>query len=153
MLYIQKGEEPLAQQTARIKIQRSAEWKATASYDTATIRDYFNQLPKQDIRDSLAAEQKGLCAYCMRRLDSSSSHMSIEHWVPLSKNKDLALSYSNMLGVCDGGKASNSNRAKKVLCCDASKADDATMTIDPLNEEQYIQYQMMLLFKEILMIF
>lgn len=136
MLYIQKGEEPLAQQTTRIKIQRSTEWKATASHDTATIRDYFNQLPKQEIRDSLVIEQKGLCAYCMRRLDSKGSHMNIEHWVPLSKNKDLALSYSNMLGVCDGGKKSNSNSRKKVLCCDASKDDDATMTINPLDEEQ-----------------
>lgn len=130
MLYIQKGEEPSAQQTARIKIQRSAEWKATALNDTAAIRDYFNQLPKQDIRDSLVTEQKGLCAYCMRRPNPSGSHMSIEHWVSLSKNKDLALSYSNMLGVCDGGKTSDGNSGKKFLCCDASKANDAALQRD-----------------------
>ncbi len=136
MLYIQKRMEPPAQRAKRIEIQHSDGWKSAVLGDTEIIRDYFNQLPKSEIRDSLIKEQKGLCAYCMRRLDLGGAHVSIEHWAPLSRDKNLALAYSNMFGVCDGGKSSAGNAKKKVLCCDASKDDEATMKINPLDEYQ-----------------
>ena len=75
MLYIQKRMEPPAQRAKRIEIQHSDGWKSAVLGDTEIIRDYFNQLPKSEIRDSLIKEQKGLCAYCMRRLDLGGAHV------------------------------------------------------------------------------
>lgn len=40
----------------------------------------------------------------MKRIENDGQHTSIEHWYPLSKDKDRALAYSNMMGVCYGGK-------------------------------------------------
>lgn len=137
MLFIQKGEEPPEQRTERIKIQHSAEWKCAEEGDTAAIRACFDQLPKDIIRNSLIKEQKGLCAYCMRRLEPDGFHTQIEHWYPLSRDKSKALSYSNMLGVCDGGKSSD--HRKKVLCCDASKNDETEMAVNPLDFSQMQQ--------------
>lgn len=137
MLYIRKGTEPPAQRAKRIEIQQSPEWKALDLKNTKAIRSYFDDyMPKAEIRESLIKEQKGLCAYCMRRLDLGGAQVSIEHLIPLSRDKELALAYSNMLGVCDGGKSCVGNAKKKILCCDASKDDEDTMKINPLDEHQ-----------------
>lgn len=41
----------------------------------------------------------------MRRIYRD-SHCKIEHLVPLSRDKEKALDYHNLLGVCDGGEKS-----------------------------------------------
>lgn len=137
MLYIQKTEEPYAVRTQRIKIQHSLEWKNLIEGDTTAVRGFFDQLPKDSIRNALLKEQKGLCAYCMRRLEPDGFHTQIEHWTPLSRDKDLALAYSNMLGVCDGGKSYDGRQ--KVLSCDASKSNEAEITINPQDLVQMRQ--------------
>lgn len=113
------------------KIKRSKEWKNIAPENTKAVRDYFDQLQKPEIRAALLQEQKGICAYCMRRV-SNDMHTSIEHWSPLSKHKENALSYKNMLAVCDGGKTW-SGKGKKVLSCDANKGDSDELKISPYN--------------------
>jgi uncharacterized protein (TIGR02646 family) len=60
---------------------------------------------KQEMRDALWAEQKGLCAYCMSRLnDKSQKGMKIEHFIPRANDKDKTFwfAWSNLLGVCLG---------------------------------------------------
>ena len=91
--------------------------------------------PSEMIRRGLLEEQSGLCAYCMRRIENNGRTTRIEHWYPLSKDKDRALDYGNMLAVCDGG-ANYQGWEKKVLCCDAFKGDDEELTISPLNAQQ-----------------
>ena len=78
-------------------------------------------------------EQHGLCAYCMRRIHNDSS-TTIEHWVPLSQNKEQALQYSNFLGVCHGGRKSETDD-NKILCGDASKEETA-IRISPLRNHR-----------------
>ena len=87
----------------------------------------FDNLRKDSIRESLIREQHGLCAYCMKRIDTKS--VIIEHYKPKSIYFELALDYKNMLGVCSGGQNENE---EKVLCCDASKGNQE-IKINPLS--------------------
>ena len=93
--------QPLPEVVDKINlIKRSDIWKNIPEGDTKAIRKQFESLPKDSVRYTLLKEQHGLCAYCMRRIHNDSS-TTIEHWAPLSKNKEQALQYSNFLGVCD----------------------------------------------------
>ena len=62
------------------------------------------------------------------------NHSRVEHLVPLSRNKDLAIDYNNMLGVCDGGEKVCGNQGH-ILCCDAHKKETEIM-ISPFNKAQ-----------------
>ena len=132
MLYIEKGEMPSKMKTAVSVIKSSDAWKNIKPGDTKAVRACFELLPKNEIRSSLIQEQKGLCAYCMRKLMNDGKHTSVEHWFPLSKDQELALSYGNMLGVCDGGKLWK-GEGDRVLSCDAKKGADEFTTINPYN--------------------
>lgn len=148
MLYIEKGPVP-----AKIKRQvneivngntaDSIKWRSLpdeapeeseetqeerAEY-TAFLRSQFNTLDKTVIRDSLLREQRGICAYCMRRIKASSD-TPIEHWYPLSNRKATALDYRNFLLSCNG---INYAGTSKISCCDEQKGD-IRITIDPRNQ-------------------
>lgn len=132
MLYISKM-KPTAVITDEVnKIKRSDLWHLIPKDDVNAIRAQFDSLPKANIREALFKEQHGLCAYCMRRISLDGQNTTIEHWYPLSKSKEKALDYSNMLGVCHGGRKSKESM-HRVLCCDASK-DEQLITIDPFNK-------------------
>lgn len=135
MLYIEKKCPPGEMQREVDQIKSSPEWKGIDTSDTKAIRNAFDRLPKESIRKSLLEEQHYLCAYCMRKIKNHGQTTSIEHWFPLSKDKDQALDYGNMLAVCDGGKNWQGN-GKRILCCDAYKADKIELTISPLNKNQ-----------------
>lgn len=64
---------------------------------------FGNEFPKNDVKRVLLHEQHGICAYCMKRIRMD-NHSRVELLVPLSKSKDNAIDYNNMLGVCDGGE-------------------------------------------------
>lgn len=131
MLYIKKI-QPLPDVVACVNtVKRSEEWKLISESDTHAIRKQFDLLPKNSIRHTLWKEQRGLCAYCMKRIHDDTS-MTIEHWLPLSKSKNEALQYSNMLGVCHGGRKTE-KESYKILCCDASK-EEKEIKFCPWNE-------------------
>lgn len=58
----------------------------------------------------------------------------MEHFVPLSKDKDKAIDYENMLGVCDGSEQII-GRTENLLCCDARKGEEEIYT-NPLDKTQ-----------------
>lgn len=134
MLYIEKKEEPRSMRAKVAEIKSSPAWKRIQLEDTKALRQQFDLLPKQDIRQALLEEQHFLCAYCMRRLENKELHMNIEHWSPLSKDKDNALNYHNFLAVCKGGADVPGNTNRRVLCCDAKKLD-TELTLDPQDKE------------------
>lgn len=135
MLHIEKKPAPGKMIREVSKIKSSPEWKMAKDGDTTAIREAFEKLTKETIRKSLLEEQHYLCAYCMRKIQNDGQKTSIEHWYPLSKDKERALDYGNMLPVCDGGK-NWVGKGKKLLCCDAYKADEDELTISPLNKQQ-----------------
>ncbi len=131
MIYIKKEGLPDNLKSQIIELQKNNEWKNIQENDTESIRHIFDdEFPKNDIKKVLIHEQKGLCAYCMRRIHMD-SHSRIEHLIPLSKDKEKAIDYNNMLGVCDGGER-KINPQNRVLCCDAHKKE-IEITISPLN--------------------
>lgn len=140
MLYIEKSTPPQVYQRAVAQIKGTPTWRSIRDGDTEAIRTQFDLLPKSEIRDALFAEQHHLCAYCMKRIRND-MRMSIEHLSPLSQDKEGALDYKNFLGVCKGGADSNGPR-NRVLCCDASKGDETSLTVNPLDREmmRYIAY-------------
>ena len=146
MLYIEKKTPPQKYQKAAAEIKSSPAWHSIPEGDTKAVREQFDLLPKPEIRDSLLAEQHHICAYCMKRIRNSEGnetvHMTIEHRIPLSKDKERALDYNNFLGVCMGGKDVNGPR-NRVLCCDASKGNEESLTVNPLDQNmmRYIAYK------------
>ncbi len=134
MIYIskQKPDKEILDKIAEIK--NSSEWKRAENGDTKAIRQCFDNLPKAHIRKRILQEQHYLCAYCMRRINDNPLYTTIEHWFPLSKDKERALDYNNMIGVCRGGASSDdvAEGNKRELCCDAYKGDEE-ITINPLN--------------------
>ena len=134
MIYIKK--EGLSDELNQkiIEIRKSEEWKSIKEDDTESIRQVFDsEFPKNDVKAVLIKEQRGLCAYCMRRIRMD-SHSRVEHLMPLSADKEKAIDYGNMLGVCDGGEKSGGQQGH-ILCCDAHKKETEIST-SPLDEIQ-----------------
>lgn len=135
MLYIKKGFPPAQMIREVIQIKSTPEWKKIKEGDTKAIRAKFDELSKEPIRESLLKEQGEICAYCMRRIKNSGKTTTIEHLIPLSRDKEKALDYRNMLAVCDGG-TNSTLPGRKILCCDAKKEDEEALTLSPFNEYQ-----------------
>lgn len=134
MIYIEKKGLSDGLNQKIIEIRKSDTWKAIEEDDTEAIRNVFNNdFPKNEVKKVLIHEQHGLCAYCMKRIRMD-AHSRVEHFMPLSRDKEKALDYSNMLGVCDGGEKSE-NTQGHILCCDAHKAEKMIST-SPLNKIQ-----------------
>ena len=134
MLYIAKEGLPDDINGKIIELRKSEEWKNINEDDTDAIRRVFDtEFPKNEVKEILLHEQHGICAYCMKRIRMD-SHSRVEHLVPLSKNKDKAIDYMNMLGVCDGGEKVTDNQGH-ILCCDAHKKE-TEIELSPLNKVQ-----------------
>ena len=138
MLYIQKRSAPDSLKTTLLQTEKSIEWQSIPQENHKALRDYFDKAPKDEIRKYLVAQQHGLCAYCMKRIYADDVlHTTIEHFVPLSKDKEKGLRLENMLAVCHGGRQNNEEESNhkertRVLCCDAKKGSE-TLKIDPYN--------------------
>ena len=139
MIFIKKKDPVESVQKELKEKANSPEWKNISETDTAAMRYFFDQLTcKQEIRQCLLEEQHYLCAYCMSTIENKELHMSIEHFVPLSKCKEKVLDYRNYLGVCKGGADLPRNRSK-CICCDASKGNKELQCVNPFDEAQMNQ--------------
>lgn len=134
MILIEKEGLPDELNRRIIEIRKSGKWKNTEEDNTDAIRQIFeDDFPKNEVKSVLLHEQKGLCAYCMRRIRMD-AHSRVEHLVPLSIDKEGAIDYNNMLGVCDGGEKVTGQQGH-ILCCDAHKRETEIST-SPLNKTQ-----------------
>jgi uncharacterized protein (TIGR02646 family) len=94
---------------------------ASYSYNGQKAGESFKQL-----RTQLVAEQKHLCAYCGKVIESAFNHfgqalMKTEHFEPKNDKRHASendLLYSNLLAVCPG------NPGTKAMHCDTSKGDE-----------------------------
>lgn len=90
----------------------------------------YDNCPKEALKDSLLREQNFLCAYCMARITNDT--MSIEHWKCQADNRELELSYSNLLAVCNG----NEGQPLRKQHCDTRKGS-RNLTYNPANSEHH----------------
>ena len=148
MIYIKKGAPPNSVATKAAEIKRSPSWRLIPEVRPEdpekqkgygdSLRFYFDQLPKDNIREALLKEQHYICAYCMRSLPDKDS-VRIEHWYPLSKARDTAIDYQNLLAVCEG---IYSDQQQRQPCCDNSKGGKE-IKLDPRDHVMmdHIQYE------------
>lgn len=144
MLYIRKRKTPQYIKDKRdeiIKTPDSGYNGINLPEDADKLRRLFDLMPKPELRALLCKEQHGLCAYCMRKIvpekqKPGDEEARIEHYVPLSIDKDLALDYGNFLGVCYGGnKDEREEKERLITCCDAHRGNER-LTINPYDERQ-----------------
>lgn len=81
--------------------------------------DYGNYQAKDDLRNALVTEQRGLCCYCMARIRPVPASMKIEHWRCQRHYRDEELKYRNLLGACLGGQGN----PVRLQHCDTRKGD------------------------------
>jgi len=97
----------------------------------------YDNYPKEDkdkLRRLLVAEQRGLCCYCMKRIEPHPDSMKIEHWKCRSKYPGEELKYSNLLGSCLG----NEGGGKSQQHCDTKKGNN-DLQWNPANPSHAIE--------------
>ena len=84
-------------------IQKNGEPNSLTEHRKQAHANYDNYTDKDALRESLAAEQRGLCCYCQSRIRPDRESMKIEHWECQANNSGRQLDYQNLLGACLGG--------------------------------------------------
>ena len=74
-------------------------------------RSEFDRLAKQKLRVVMYREQRSLCIYCERRVTEDPTPR-IDHWYPLSRDRELALHWDNLYLSCPSPET-----------CDSAKDD------------------------------
>lgn len=95
--------------------------------------DYDNYQDKGALRQALAAEQRGLCCYCMGRIQPDANAMKIEHWQCQAGYLHEQLNYRNILGACLGGEGQPPRSQR----CDTRK-DDTDLLWNPADPKRDI---------------
>ncbi len=101
-------------------IAKGAEPVSLTTHRSTPHCDYDNYPDKDTLRTALVAEQRGLCCYCMCRIEERPASMKIEHWRCRANYPERELDYRNLLASCRGGEGMARDRQH----CDTSKADD-----------------------------
>ncbi|MCK6523764.1 hypothetical protein L6R49_20325 [Myxococcota bacterium] len=85
------------------------------------------------VREALARDQEGLCAYCGVRLIRSggANTMTIEHHTPRAVDVSQMFEWSNLLGVCPGRTTYN---GRQILHCDKSRAPKHLLSFHPVDD-------------------
>ncbi len=97
-------------------------------------RDYDNYADKDALRHALVTEQRGLCCYCMGRIQNGPMTMKIEHWHCRSRYPDEELTYRNLLGACLGGNG----QPRRLQHCDTRKGDQ-DLRFNPADPAHHIE--------------
>ena len=103
--------------------------------------DYDNYAAKDDLRNALVGEQRGLCCYCMGRIRNEPTTMKIEHWWCRAHHSGKQLNYRNLLGACRGGEG----QPRRLQHCNTRKGDTdlAWNPADPAHRiETRIRYEL-----------
>lgn len=113
------------------RIKKSHEPKALTEHRALRVGVNYDNAPHDVMRRALFDEQEGLCAYCMDRLPApEDGAMTIEHHAAQSNDDDRALEWSNLLGVCLGGRG----LPRSQQWCDARRGNEV-LTLNPTDAE------------------
>lgn len=120
-------------------IQKGDEPPSLTQHKKTPHAEYDNYNDKDQLRQNLANEQRGVCCYCLSRIRPRRTGMKIEHWRCRENHPELQLEYSNLLGACLGGHG----RPGKEQHCDTYKGN-ADLSINPAdptcNVERLVKY-------------
>lgn len=113
-------------------IRKSPEPVSLTTYRNTQAATYGNFPQKQDLRDSLVREQRGVCCFCLSRIRPDLNSMKIAHWLPqnpgLPAGVGSDLAYSNLLGACKG----NEGQPDQFTHCD-TRQKNRLLTRNPAN--------------------
>ncbi|MBL8170853.1 MAG: TIGR02646 family protein [Acidobacteria bacterium] len=115
-------------------IVKGAEPKSLEEHRCSTGATYDDYNDKPSLRDSLVAEQRGLCCYCLSRISADPAKMKIEHWQSQANFPEYQLHYSNLLGACHGGVG----KPPKLQHCDTRKGDQS-LSLNPANNDHDVE--------------
>jgi uncharacterized protein (TIGR02646 family) len=115
-------------------ITKGQEPRSLVEHRANTHSDYANYADKDDLRAALVRDQRGLCCYCMTRVEPTGGGMKIEHWRCQSRNAALELSYSNLLAACLGGHG----QPQALQHCDTRKGEQE-LTFNPADPSHRIE--------------
>lgn len=115
-------------------IVKGREPKSLLEHRVQEHANYDNYTRKDDLRGSLVSEQRGLCCYCMNRVEATGAAMKIEHWRSQSRHGDLELAYSNLLAACLGGHGQPEDKQH----CDTRKGEQ-DLKFNPADPDHYIE--------------
>jgi uncharacterized protein (TIGR02646 family) len=119
-------------------IVKGQEPASLTEHRATTHSDYDNYQDKQELRNALVREQRGLCCYCLCRIRPSEAEMKIEHWHSRANHPEEQLAYSNLLGACKGGEKPRRNDERDVdRHCDTSKGD-RDLSRNPANPLDHV---------------
>lgn len=122
-------------------ITKGKEPKSLVNHRSSAHSNFDNYAGKDELREVLVRDQRGLCCYCMTRIKATGTAMKIEHWRCQSRNASLELSYSNLLAACHGGHGQPEDKQH----CDTKKGD-RDLKFNPADAshgiEQLISFEM-----------
>lgn len=107
--------------------------------DTNANWDSVDGATKLALRAALFADQQGLCAYCLSRLNDPTKHddprpkaggMKVEHFaarnergIDDTESRRRCFDWQNLLGVCPGGENVVSGEVVRGLYCEAARGN------------------------------
>jgi uncharacterized protein (TIGR02646 family) len=100
-------------------ITKGAEPASLTAWRATNPTDYNGYADKGTLRNSLVAEQRGICCYCQCRIRAEIDSVKIEHWQSHEAYLNQRLVYQNLLGACLGG----TGRPGRQQHCDTYKGD------------------------------
>ncbi len=116
------------------EITKSSEPASLTAHRKTPHSDYDNYVPKDELRNALVTEQRGLCCYCMGRIHPAPASMKIEHWMCQKHYQGEQLKYRNLLGACLGGHG----KPAHLQHCDTSKGD-SDLEWNPADPAHHIE--------------
>ena len=115
-------------------ITKLPEPPSLAQHRAAAHADYDNYADKDNLREQLVMEQRGLCCFCGGRIAANRDHMKIAHWMPQAARPQFQLDYWNLLGACRG----NEGQPLPKQHCDAHQGNHL-LSRNPANPDHHIE--------------
>ena len=100
-------------------ITKGPEPRSLTEHRARVHSDFDNYQAKDELRQALVAEQRGLCCYCTGRIHPEPASMKIEHWRCQVYYCGQQLDYRNLLGTCLGGQG----HPERLQHCDTRKGN------------------------------
>lgn len=117
-------------------ISKGQEPRSLVEHRANTHSDYGNYADKDGLRTALVRDQRGLCCYCMTRVEATGTGMKIEHWRCQSRHAELELAYSNLLAACLGGHGQPEDKQH----CDTRKGE-RDLKFNPADPAHRIEHR------------